>query len=155
MIAQYEDAEHDPLLDAPRLYGLGQSHKHLPEMAKICGLDNAPIFCPVVASYYSGMEVTVPLFADDLNGDADDLRNVYTSYYQSGLVHFKENADEEGFLSAAAMSGRDDMQISISGNAERILLTARFDNLGKGASGSAIQNMNLVLGLPEATGLNV
>lgn len=153
MITQYEDAQREPLLDAPRMYGLGQSHKHLPEMAAICGLEQLPIFCPVVAPYYAGMEVTVPLFADDVRGSAEDICALYGAYYSEGLVHFEPESDEEGFLSAGAMCGRDDMQITVSGNAQRILLTARFDNLGKGASGAAIQNMNLVLGLPEATGL--
>lgn len=155
MIAQYEQEQRDVLLDAPRMYGLSQNHKHLPEMKQISGLANAPIFCPVVAPYYAGMEVTVPVFASDLAVHASDLAEIYAAYYADGLVHFCPQADEDGFLSASAMQGRDDMQISVSGNSERILLTARFDNLGKGASGAAIQNMNLVLGLPQATGLCV
>ena len=153
MIAEYEGDERDELLDAPRMYGLSQTHKHLPEMSKVCGLSTSPIFCPVVASYYSGMEVTVPLFAKDVAGDADAIRAVYRSYYQNGLVRFVDAADENGFLSANALSGRDDMQITVTGNADRILLVARFDNLGKGASGAAIQNMNILLGADESTGL--
>lgn len=153
MIAEYEGDERDELLDAPRMYGLSQTHKHLPEMSKVCGLSTSPIFCPVVASYYSGMEVTVPLFAKDVAGDADAIRAVYRSYYQNGLVCFVDAADENGFLSANALSGRDDMQITVTGNADRILLVARFDNLGKGASGAAIQNMNILLGADESTGL--
>ena len=153
MIAEYEGDERDELLDAPRMYGLSQTHKHLPEMSKICGLSTSPIFCPIVASYYSGMEVTVPLFAKDVAGDADAIRTVYRSYYQSGLVRFVDAADENGFLSANALSGRDDMQITVTGNSDRILLVARFDNLGKGASGAAIQNMNILLGADESTGL--
>ncbi len=153
MIAEYESAERDPLLDAPRQYGLTQQHKHLKEMVATTGLNSAPAFCPIVAPYYSGMEVTVPLFAHQLNGSADCVRALYRDYYRGGLVHYAEGADENGFLSAAAFAGRDDMQISVGGNAERLLLTARFDNLGKGASGSAIQLMNLLLGVPEDTGL--
>lgn len=153
MIAEYEGDERDELLDAPRMYGLGQTHKHLPEMSAVCGLSQSPIFCPVVASYYSGMEVTVPLFAKDISGNADTVRAVYRDYYQNGLVRFVENADEGGFLSANALSGRDDMQVTVVGNADRILLVARFDNLGKGASGAAIQNMNILLGADETTGL--
>lgn len=153
MIAEYEDAERDELLDAPRMYGLGQTHKHLPEMRAVCGLANAPIFCPVVAPFYSGMEVTVPLFASDVKGSVADICEIYRTYYQNGLVRFVENGDEGGFLSANALSGRDDMQITVSGNGDRILLVARFDNLGKGASGAAIQNMNVLLGVDEATGL--
>lgn len=153
MIAEYEDEGRDKLLDAPRMYGLTQSHKHLPEMSRICGLASAPIFCPVVASYYSGMAVTVPLFASDVKGGKDAICEVYRAYYQNGLVRFAESADESGFFSANAFSGRDDMQITVTGNDERILLVARFDNLGKGASGAAIQNMNILLGVDEGTGL--
>ncbi|MBR5307345.1 MAG: N-acetyl-gamma-glutamyl-phosphate reductase [Clostridia bacterium] len=153
MIAEYESEERDTLLDAPRQYGITQSHKHLPEMKLVCGLDNDPIFCPIVADYYSGMEVTVPLFMKDVKGTIDDIKNAYKSAYTGKLVHFDENASEEGFMSANALSGRDDMQISVNGNDDRIILTARFDNLGKGASGAAIQNMNIVLGADETTGL--
>ena len=155
MIAEYEDSGRDILLDAPRMYGLSQTHKHLPEMAKICGLDRDPVFCPIVAPFYSGMEVTVPLFADQIRGNVAQIRELYKTYYQTGLVRYADAADESGFLSANAFSNRDDMQITVCGNAERVLLVARFDNLGKGASGAAIQNMNLVLGADEATGLNV
>ena len=153
MIAQYEAEGRDPLLDAPRQYGLSQSHKHLPEMRALCGLESAPIFCPIVADFYSGMEVTVPVFAGQLSGTPDDVRAVYREYYPGPVVRFADGADEAGFLSAAALSGRDDMQVSVQGNGERMLLTARFDNLGKGASGAAIQNMNLLLGLDETEGL--
>jgi N-acetyl-gamma-glutamyl-phosphate reductase len=155
MIAEYESDELDPLLQAPRMYGLTQKHKHLPEMAKLCSLTVSPIFCPVVSTYYSGMEVTVPLFAKDINGGIEDIKKVYSDYYKTGLVKFVDNDNENGFMSAGALSGRDDMHITVSGNDERILLISRFDNLGKGASGSAIQNMNIVLGLDEKTGLNV
>ncbi len=153
MVAEYESAERDPLLAAPRQYGLTQQHKHLKEMVAVTGLKSAPAFCPIVAPYYSGMEVTVPLFAHQLNGSPADVQALYRDYYRDGLVHYADSADENGFLSAAAFAGRDDMQLTVSGNAERLLLTARFDNLGKGASGSAIQLMNLLLGVPEDTGL--
>ena len=153
MIAEYEAAERDALLDAPRQYALSQQHKHLKEMAALCELENAPAFCPIVGDFYSGMEVSITLFAHQLNGALEDIKNVYRKCYSKGLVKFKENASENGFLSASALSGRDDMEISVGGNEERILLVARFDNLGKGASGSAIQNMNILLGTDEATGL--
>lgn len=153
MIAEYESEERDPLLDAPRQYGLSQTHKHLPEMAVICGLDTAPLFCPVVADFPCGMEVTVPLFAGQIKGSLEDVKALYKSYYATGLVRYMEDASEGGFLSASAMAGRDDLQVTVVGNADRILLVARFDNLGKGASGAAIQNMNIVLGVDEATGL--
>ena len=155
MIAQYEGEGRDVLLDAPRLYGLSQTHKHLPEMQKYCHLETAPIFCPIVAPYYAGMEVNIPLFASQLRGTREQIGEVYREYYREGLVRFCEDPGEEGFLSAGRYALRDDMELSISGNHERIVLTARFDNLGKGASGAAIQNMNLRLGLPESTGLNV
>ena len=155
MIADYESPDRNPLLKGPRQYGLTQAHKHLPEMMKICGLDNAPVFCPVVGDFYSGMEVTVPLFASDLTGGIEEIKNLYKSYYSSGLVKFAEEADPDGMLSAAAFSGRDDMSVSVYGNDDRIILVSRFDNLGKGASGAAIQNMNIVLGIDESTGLNV
>ena len=155
MIADYQSEERDPLLDAPRQYGLGQTHKHLPEMAKVCGLRHDPIFCPIVGDFYSGMEVTVPLFGSDLKGTMEDVKNAYRATYTGKLVTFCEQADESGFLSAAALSGRDDLQITVTGNADRILLTARFDNLGKGASGAAIQNMNILLGADETTGLEI
>ena len=155
MIAEYRDSERNELLDAPRMYGLSQKHKHLPEMAKICGLAFDPAFCPIVAPYYAGMEVTIPLFKGQINGNMQDIRDVYAAYYREGLVKFCENADESGFLSAGAFAGRDDMQITVCGNEERVLLVARFDNLGKGASGAAIQNMNLLMGVDEAMGLNV
>ena len=153
MIAEYETPDRDPLYGAPRQYGLTQVHKHLPEMAAVCGLDHPPVFCPVVAPYYAGMEVTVPLTPADTEASPARIAEVYRDFYRTGLVRFAEGS-ENGFLSAGAMAGRDDMEVSVFGNGERILLVSRFDNLGKGASGAAIQNMNLALGLDEATGLN-
>ena len=154
MIAQYEDAEIDPLLTAPRQYGLTQSHKHLPEMQAITGLTTAPIFCPIVADFYSGMEVTVPLFKKDLlQGDIQAIQEVYKKQYRSSLVYYNENADESGFLSAGKLSGTDQMEITVAGNKERILLIARYDNLGKGASGAAVECLNYVLGVDPTTGL--
>ncbi len=153
MIAEYEAEDMDPLYRAPRQYGLSQAHKHLPEMAKVCGLDHAPVFCPIVAPYYAGMEVTVSLTPAETSASPEEIREVYRAYYQSGLIRFADAPDESGFLSAGAFAGRDDLAVSVFGNEERILLVSRFDNLGKGASGAAIQNMNLVLGLDEAEGL--
>ena len=155
MIGEYEAGDRSPLLKGPRQYGLTQQHKHLKEMVAVCGLEKAPVFCPIVGDFYSGMEVTVPLFADQLRGSLEDVKALYRDYYQTGLVRFQDVADGDGMLSACAFSGRDDMGVSAFGNEDRILLTARFDNLGKGASGAAIQNMNILLGLPEETGLCV
>ncbi len=155
MIAQYEAPNRDPLLKAPRQYGLTQQHKHLKEMAALCALENPPVFCPVVGDFYSGMEVTVPLFAGDIHGTIEDIRALYRSSYSAGLVRFTDSADADGMLSASALSGKDNMSVSVFGNEDRMILTARFDNLGKGASGAAIQNMNILLGVHEATGLVV
>ena len=155
MIAEYEDAERDPLLDAPRQYALTQMHKHLPETKHLCDLNNAPVFCPIVGAFYSGMEVSVPLFASQINGSIEDIKAVYKNLYNGPIVHFIDNAGESGFLSANALADKDTMEVSILGNADRILLTARFDNLGKGASGAAIQNMNILLGTDETCGLNI
>ncbi|MBQ9664550.1 MAG: N-acetyl-gamma-glutamyl-phosphate reductase [Oscillospiraceae bacterium] len=151
MIADYESADRDPALDSPRQYALGQSHKHLKEMVKISGLTTAPFFCPIVADYYSGMAVTVPLFQKDLKGSAEDVRQLYKACYHSKVVHYEEYTD--GLIAGNALSGRDDMVITVAGNEDRILLISTFDNLGKGASGAAIQNMNIVLGVDETTGL--
>lgn len=155
MIAEYEDTQRSALLDSPRQYGLTQQHKHLKEMTKITGLETVPVFCPVVSDYYSGMAVTVPVFAKDLRGTADDVRTVYRECYRSRIVHYAPDAGESGFFSANTLSGRDDMEVAVAGNDERILLISRFDNLGKGASGAAIQNLNILLGLDETTGLDL
>lgn len=153
MIAEYENDNKSKLLSAPRQYGLNQVHKHLKEMQLITGIGIAPAFCPIVADFYSGMEVTVTLFKKDIKVNVENIKSVYKNYYTDKLVHFDDNCDENGFLSAAALSGRDDMQLSVYGNDDRILLTARYDNLGKGASGAAIQNMNILIGAEETAGL--
>ena len=147
MIEQYEE-EPDELLGAPRQYGLTQSHKHLKEMVKISGLETAPVFCPVVGDFYSGMEVTVPLFASDLkNGfDMEKVKAVYEKKYGGPLVTYCEDLSENGFISAGILSGKDSMIISVFGNEDRMILTARYDNLGKGASGAAVECLNIVLG---------
>lgn len=154
MIAEYAETERSILLDSPRAYGIAQKHKHLPEMSVITGIGTKPVFLPVVGDFYSGMEVTVPLFEADIKGNIEDIKDIYRDYYKcERLVHFDENADESGFLASNAYSGRDDMQITVNGSDGRIILTARYDNLGKGASGSAIQNLNILMGVDEATGL--
>lgn len=159
MIAEYENPHRDLAYQSPRQYGLTQQHKHLKEMIHICGLDTAPVFCPIVADFYSGMEVTVPVFRKDLLGTAEDIRQLYAEVYHTPVVHFEsfsESFSEDlAMLPANQMAGRDDMVIRVAGNEDRILLTACFDNLGKGASGAAIQNMNIVLGLDQTLGLNL
>ncbi|MDR2163295.1 MAG: N-acetyl-gamma-glutamyl-phosphate reductase [Clostridiales Family XIII bacterium] len=151
-------AGRSPLLGAPRQYALGQRHKHLPEMVKIAGIDHPPHFSPYVADFYAGMEVTVPLHRRFLNDgfEAADIRAAYETWYRDEpfVCFAAEGADpESGFLSAGAMAGRNDMEIFVFGDEERILLVARYDNLGKGASGSGVQCLNLMLGEPEERGL--
>ena len=155
MIAEYEAPDRPALLDAPRMYGLGQTHKHLPEMQALCGLDAAPAFCPVVAPYYAGMEVVVPLFRGQCKAAPAEIAACYEAYYRCGLVRYTPADSEGGFLSANALQGTDELHVTVCGNGERILLVARFDNLGKGACGAAIQNMNLMTGRPEYEGLRL
>lgn len=157
MIAEYEDPNRPVLFDAPRQYGITQQHKHLKEMVKISGISTAPIFCPIVADFYSGMEVTVPLFKEDLLNGATvaDVREVYRKLYTGPIVTYAENASEGGLLAANAFSGKDTMQVTVEGNEDRILLIARYDNLGKGASGAAVECMNMVMGADPAEGLAI
>lgn len=157
MIAQYEDTEVDELLTAPRQYGLTQNHKHLREMKAICGLESEPIFCPIVSDFYSGMVVTVPLFGSDLQNNVtmDDIKALYAEKYGDAIVCYNESPDADGMLSAAGLSGKDNMEISVFGNGDRILLTARYDNLGKGASGAAVEILNMILGVDKTTGLAI
>ncbi len=155
MIAEYEAEEISPLLKAPRQYAITQNHKHLKEMKAICGINEFPIFTPVVSDFYSGMTVTVPLFKKDLKGNIDDIKASYKKRYNSSIVKFEEEASPDGFVSGASHSTLDSMSVSVAGNEERILLIAQYDNLGKGASGAAVECMNIVLGLPEETGLSL
>ena len=155
MIAEYEASERSGLLGAPRQYGLSQQHKHLKEMQAVTGLACAPCFSPIVADFYSGMAVSVPVFAEQLapNVGVQTLREFFADFYQGPIVRFCEEPDEGGFFSAAALSGKDSMQVGVFGNDARILLCARYDNLGKGASGAAIACMNLSMGADPVTGL--
>ncbi len=153
MIAEYESKDRSRLLSSPRAYGLTQNHKHLKEMKYVCGLETAPIFVPVVCDFYSGMEVTVPLHGIS----ASKARALYEEFYKDQkLIKIVPEGKEEtaSFLAANLLSGRDDLRIIVSGNEERATATAIFDNLGKGASGSAIEIMNVMFGLDETTGLN-
>lgn len=148
MIAQYEADEKEEKLFAPRQYGLSQTHKHLPEMTKITGLHNPPVFCPIVSDFYSGMLVTVPLFRCQLENGAtvETVKAIYRKKYDGKMnIEFRENMSDGGFLDSNTLSGTDKMQIGVFGNEERILLTARYDNLGKGASGAAVQCLDLVI----------
>lgn len=156
MIGEYEE-EPDELLGAPRQYGLTQNHKHLKEMVKISGIKTAPVFCPVVSNFYSGMEVTVPLFKSDLKKgfDIEKIKEIYKKKYNGPLVKFEDQLSEDGFISAGLLSGKDSMVISVFGNEDRIILTARYDNLGKGASGAAVECLNIVLGNDDTEGLEM
>lgn len=159
MIAAYQTADRPLALDAPRQYGITQQHKHLPEMQAVCGLNTPPAFSPIVADYYSGMEVTVPLFRQLLSRplSVKELRDSFTEFYAGSplisVLSEEEMQAENGMIAANALSGSDRMEIIVAGNDERPLLISRFDNLGKGASGAAIQCMNIALGLDETTGL--
>ncbi len=157
MIAEYEDENRSPLFDAPRQYGLTQEHKHLKEMKAITGLDSYPIFSPIVSDFYSGMEMTVPLFKEDLceGKTVEDIKALYASLYNNEIVSYKENIDEGGLMSANKLSFNDSMEITVCGNDDRILLIARYDNLGKGASGAALECMNIMLGTDKALGLDI
>ena len=155
MIAEYESEDVPALYKAPRQYGLTQNHKHLPEMQEYCYLKEKPIFCPIVADYDRGMEVSVPIFAKDIKCDIDGIKEIYQKAYTGKVVKFVDENLENGFLSANSMKNKDGMEISVYGNNERIVLVSRFDNLGKGASGAAIQNMNILLGIDQTTGLEL
>ena len=157
MIAEYEEEDRDELLTAPRQYGLTQQHKHLKEIKAMCGLDSAPVFCPIVSDFYSGMVMTVPVFASQLaeGKTVADIKAVYEAMYKGPMVTYKEVMDEGGFLSGAGLSHKDTMEVTVCGNDERVLLIARYDNLGKGASGAAVQCLNMVLGCDMTQGLEL
>lgn len=158
-IAQYEDSNRSTEFDAPRLYGMGQTHKHLKEMKAIVGLDQEPLFSPYVCDFYSGMIVTVPLFVNKLNKKmtAKEMHELFSNYYKDSVfvrvAPFNEKGTEDGFLAANRLSNKDYLEIYVAGNDDRISITACLDNLGKGASGAAIECMNIALGLDPKCGL--
>lgn len=161
MIGEYQAENRAEKYDAPRLYGLPLKHKHLPEMKAIIGLQNTPLFTPVVADFYSGMLVTVPLFACQFNADyqsGEAVQKLFADYYQnSSLIQVQPfgTLPDDNMLAANTISGKDSMQIFVYANDSQILLAARFDNLGKGASGAAVQCLNLMLGRDEIADLNI
>ena len=155
MIAEYEDECKDKLLYSPRTYALTQQHKHLREMKAVTGLENEPIFVPIVDDFYSGMHVSIPLFASQIKGSVKEIKEIYAKTYKGPIVNFTEEFDEKGFVSSANLSFKDGMEIAVLGNDERITLNARYDNLGKGASGAAVQCLNIVLGADATTGLDL
>lgn len=150
MIAEYESENRNFELDSPRQYGLSLTHKHLPEMTKICGLANEPVFNPIVADFYCGMCVTVPVISRLANEPVTPkkLKEFFKDYY-SGAKFVTVADTEESFLAANTLRGTNKLEIFVGGKDEQVLLCARFDNLGKGASGAAVQNMNVALGLED------
>ncbi len=161
LIAAYEEEGRDPKFDSARMYAWGQSHKHLKEMKAITGLAAEPLFCPMTTNYHSGMIVQVPLFTDRLNKKMtpEELRDFFAEYYKGEkfikVLPFGADVEAGGALFSDACAGWDGMEILVTGNNDRIVVATRFDNLGKGASGAAIQCMNIVLGCDEAKGLNL
>ena len=156
MIASYEAEGRPVALDAPGLYGLGQAHKHLPEMQKVCGLDEAPVFVPVVDDYYKGMATTIMLHNALLPGAPTmaEIHQCLSAHYAGQrFVSVLPLGENGGLLYANELAGTNELHLVVCGNDERTTVTALFDNLGKGASGAAVQNMNIALGLDEAAGL--
>lgn len=151
-IAQYEDPSRDVELDSPRQYALTQNHKHLKEMAAISGLSQLPIFSPMICDYKCGMVVSIPLFTKMMNKkySLQNIRDILADHYDGQkAVKVRPAGFTENMIGANNFYGRDDMEIEVNGNDDRIVITSRFDNLGKGASGAAIQCMNLSLGIDE------
>ena len=160
-IAVYEGDEKPAEFNSPREYALTQQHKHLKEMQKISGLDVAPLFSPIVDDYYSGMFVTLPFYTSMLEGhpDLETVQGMFAEYFK-GEKFVKVNPlgaenETKGFIGANVRSNWDGIEIFVTGNEDRILVTTRFDNLGKGASGAAVQCMNILMGCDEAKGLNL
>lgn len=160
-IAAYECKDRPKELSSGREYALAQQHKHLKEMRKITGLERTPLFSPIIDDYYSGMVVSVQLYADMLAKKETPvlLLNYYEEYYKNQQFIKVSTVDDEiassGFLAGNGLSGWDGLKIYVTGNEERIVISSQFDNLGKGASGAAIQCMNLILGCDEAKGLDL
>lgn len=156
-IAQYEAAEREPELVSPRHYAVSLEHKHIPEMTAVCGLTRRPIFMPIICDFPQGMVVTVPLYLDQLQGtwSIEGLREIYSDFYRDAAFVKPRPADAPacGFIGSNNLAGSNELQIFVCGNGEQVMLAARLDNLGKGASGAAVQNMNLMLGFEETAGL--
>lgn len=161
MIAEYEAQDKGEELFSPREYALSQQHKHLKEMKAVVGLKQSPCFSPIVDDYYNGMVVTIPMYAHLMKkyNTPTDVWKYFSEYYADEkfmkVMPFGEEANYRGFMAGNGCAGWDGMEIYVSGNEERILLNARFDNLGKGASGAAIQCLNIMMGIDEAYGLNL
>ena len=158
MIAEYEDPGRDPLLAGPAPYSLGMKHKHLPEMQKIAGLDYPPAFLPVLGDVYKGMCTTVMLHNTHLGKhlEAEEIYDLLAFHYSGGpVVKTAPFGEAPARLYTSQMAGTDGLLLTVTGHQDQTLITAQFDNLGKGASGAAVQNMNLMLGFEETKGLNL
>ena len=152
LIAEYEDENRDPRHESHRIYGLNLKHKHLPEMQKICGLKKAPVFSPILGDFYEGMATSVLL--PDFS--AETVWQALNEHYAGQkLVSVAPLGGDESVIYASTLAGKDSMRLIVTGHEEQTIVTALFDNLGKGASGAAIQNMNILLGVEETTGLDV
>lgn len=155
-IAQYDSADRGGDLDSPRHYALGLRHKHLPEMVKECGLRSAPVFSPIICDYYAGMCVGVPIHISLMakKYSVNDLRRYFAEYYaKQNFIKIVEESNIPAYLPSNKIVGSNYLEIYVCGNDEQIMLFSVFDNLGKGASGAAVQNMNIMLGLDERTSL--
>lgn len=158
-IAVYEAQNRDKELDSPREYALTQNHKHLKEMQKITGLDKMPLFSPIICDYYSGMIVTLPFYTELLNNSPtpEKVHALFAEYFEKEpfikVMPFGKEADYNGFLAGNTCSGWDGIELYVTGNEDRLLVSTRFDNLGKGASGAAVQCLNIILGCDEGKGL--
>lgn len=158
-IAMYESADKTDDLFAPRQYALTQQHKHLKEMKAITGLDKEPIFIPLVDDYYCGMIVNIPIHADLMKTkmSPEEVRDILAKHYEGQtfvrVCEYGEESKYNGFLSANELRGKDFAQILVTGNEDRMVVSAMFDNLGKGASGAAVECLNVSMGIDPATGL--
>lgn len=158
MIADYEEGEKGLDLYSPRIYALSLQHKHIPEMTLVSGLAHPPVFTPVVDDYYKGMATTIQLHNRCLPGQptSEDVRDALAEYYQGeALITVLPFGSEQPMIAANSLAGKDGLQLIVDGSGDRTLITALFDNLGKGASGAAVQNMNLMLGFGETLGLSL
>ncbi len=155
MIGEYESTDRPSEYDSPRRYGLTQKHKHLPEMKAVTGLELEPVFNPIVSDYYCGMAVSVPVHTHLLNKklSAEEMTEFYKDYYKNSAFISVKPLPESGFISPMGLEGTNELVIYVGGNDERMTLTAVFDNLGKGASSAAVQNMNVAMGFDEKTAL--
>ena len=152
LIAEYEDENRDPRHESHRIYGLPLQHKHLPEMQQVCGLSQPPVFSPILGDFYEGMATSVLLPGFDSQRVWEALAEHYEA---QRIVTVAPLGGDEGMIYASTLAGKDSMRIIVTGHERQTMVTALFDNLGKGASGAAIQNMNIMLGLDETTGLNL